>query len=402
VADILLDSLTKVYPDGTHAVTDLDLDVTAGEFVVFVGPSGCGKTTALRMIAGLETITSGQVRIDGQVVNDLPPKDRDIAMVFQNYALYPHMTAYKNMGFALKMRGLPRDEIDRRVREAARILGLSDSLSKKPRTLSGGQRQRVAMGRAIVRNPQAFLMDEPLSNLDAKLRVEMRAEIARIQRDLGVTTIYVTHDQTEAMTMGDRVAVMRNGLLQQVAVPKELYERPRNLFVAEFIGSPAMNVVMAGVARSNGAVWVAFGGHRLRLEQATLEAHPGLGAYDGRQVVLGIRPEDMEDAAVLREQHPERRLSVVCDIREDMGSEMYVHFNMSAEPVATQEVVEALVLEDAEDSETRMAAERARGGGVTFVARLERTSSAREREPLEIEVDVTRLHFFDPESGLAV
>jgi multiple sugar transport system ATP-binding protein len=403
VAEIELDSLTKVYSDGTEAVTDLDLEVGAGEFVVFVGPSGCGKTTALRMIAGLETITSGDVKIDGRVVNDLPPKDRDIAMVFQNYALYPHMNAARNMGFALKMRGLPKDEIDRRVKDAARILGLSDSLEKKPRTLSGGQRQRVAMGRAIVRNPQAFLMDEPLSNLDAKLRVEMRAEIARIQRDLGVTTIYVTHDQTEAMTMGDRVAVMRNGFLQQVAGPKELYDRPRNLFVAEFIGSPAMNVVMAEVERADGDVWVSFGGQRLRLEPATLDAHPGLVAHDGREVVVGIRPEDMEDAAVLHETNPDRRLSVVCDIREDMGSEVYVHFNLaSAVPVATKEVVEALVVEDAEDSETRMAAERARGGGVTFVARLERTTSAREREPLELEVDVTRLHFFDPETGLRV
>jgi multiple sugar transport system ATP-binding protein len=402
VAEITLDSLTKVYSDGTKAVTDMDLDVAAGEFVVFVGPSGCGKTTALRMIAGLEGITSGEVRIDGQVVNDLPPKDRDIAMVFQNYALYPHMNAAKNMGFALKMRGLSKDEIDRRVREAARILGLTDSLDKKPRTLSGGQRQRVAMGRAIVRNPQAFLMDEPLSNLDAKLRVEMRAEIARIQRDLGVTTIYVTHDQTEAMTMGDRVAVMRNGFMQQVAAPKVLYDRPRNLFVAEFIGSPAMNVVLAELEHSDGDAWVAFGGQRLRLDPATVENHPGLGAYDGRQVVVGIRPEDMEDATVLRETDPDRRLSVICDIREDMGSEVYVHFNVPAEPVATPEVVEALVVENAEDEETRIAAERARGGGVTFVGRLERTTSAREREPLELEVDVTRLHFFDPETGLRV
>ena len=249
MTEIVLERLTKVYSDGTQAVTDLDLTVGTGEFIVFVGPSGCGKTTALRMVAGLETITSGHVKIDGQIVNDLPPKDRDIAMVFQNYALYPHMNAYKNIGFALKMRGLSKDEIDRRVREAAHFLGLTDSLHKKPRTLSGGQRQRVAMGRAIVRNPQAFLMDEPLSNLDAKLRVEMRAEIARIQRDLGVTTVYVTHDQTEAMTMGDRVAVMRNGLLQQVDTPQVLYERPRNLFVAEFIGSPAMNLVQADVAR---------------------------------------------------------------------------------------------------------------------------------------------------------
>ena len=320
MAEITLESLTKVYPDGTEAVSDLHLDVAGGEFVVFVGPSGCGKTTALRMIAGLESITSGQVVIDGQVVNDLPPKDRDIAMVFQNYALYPHMNAAKNMGFALRMKGLPKDEIDIRVREAARILGLSDSLHKKPRTLSGGQRQRVAMGRAIVRNPQAFLMDEPLSNLDAKLRVEMRAEISRIQRDLGVTTIYVTHDQTEAMTMGDRVAVMRNGFLQQVAVPKELYDRPRNLFVAEFIGSPAMNLVVARIERTGDDVWVAFGPHRLRLEPAALERHRGLAGYDGREVVLGIRPEDMEDAAVLRETHPDRVISVVCDIRVDMGS----------------------------------------------------------------------------------
>ena len=402
MAEITLESLTKVYPDGTKAVSELDLEVESGEFVVFVGPSGCGKTTALRMIAGLESITSGEVRIRGKVVNDLPPKDRDIAMVFQNYALYPHMNAARNMGFALKMRGLPKEEIDQRVREVARVLGLSDSLHKKPRTLSGGQRQRVAMGRAIVRNPQAFLMDEPLSNLDAKLRVEMRAEIARIQRDLGVTTIYVTHDQTEAMTMGDRVAVMRNGFLQQIANPKVLYERPRNLFVAEFIGSPAMNLVMAGVEQADGDVWVAFGPHRLRLDPGALERHPGLSGYDGRQIVLGIRPEDMEDAALLQETDPDRVLSVVCDIREDMGSEVYVHFNIPAEPVTTSEVVEALVVDDAEAEQARMAAGRERGGGIAFTARLERTTEARERQPLAVEVDVTRLHFFDPETGARV
>jgi multiple sugar transport system ATP-binding protein len=258
------------------------------------------------------------------------------------------------------------------------------------------------MGRAIVRNPQAFLMDEPLSNLDAKLRVEMRAEIARLQRDLGVTTIYVTHDQTEAMTMGDRVAVMRNGFLQQIAAPNELYDRPRNLFVAEFIGSPAMNLVVADLERANGGVWAAFGPHRLRLEPATLDKHPGLSAYEGRQVVLGIRPEDMEDATVLRESHPDRVISVVCEIREDLGSEVYVHFNVPADPVATREVVEALVVERAEDEEARMAAERARGGGVVFIARLERTTGARERQPLALDVDVTRLHFFDPETGIDV
>jgi multiple sugar transport system ATP-binding protein len=402
VAEITLENLTKVYPDGTEAVRGLDLEVDNGEFVVFVGPSGCGKTTALRMVAGLESITSGTVRIDGHVVNDLAPRERDIAMVFQNYALYPHMNAHKNMGFALKMRGVPKDEVDRRVVEAARILGLSDSLQKKPRTLSGGQRQRVAMGRAIVRQPQAFLMDEPLSNLDAKLRVEMRAEISRIQRDLGVTTVYVTHDQVEAMTMGDRVAVMRNGLLQQIDKPQVLYERPRNLFVAEFIGSPAMNLVVAELARRDGEVWVEFGDHRLRLDPATVEARPALAGFEGREVVLGIRPEDIEDVAILHESHPDRRLSVICDIREDMGSEVYAHFSVSAKAVTTDEVVEALVVEDLEDEEARLAAERARGAGVSFVARLERQTEARERRPLELEVDVRRLHFFDPETGLGV
>jgi multiple sugar transport system ATP-binding protein len=402
VAEITLERLTKVYSDGTHAVTDLDLEVADGEFVVFVGPSGCGKTTALRMIAGLEEVTSGDVRIDGHVVNGLPPKDRDIAMVFQNYALYPHMNAAANMGFALKMRGVPKDEIDRRVVEAARILGLTDALKKKPRTLSGGQRQRVAMGRAIVRNPQAFLMDEPLSNLDAKLRVEMRAEIARIQRDLSVTTVYVTHDQTEAMTMGDRVAVMRNGFLQQVDKPQVLYERPRNLFVAEFIGSPAMNLVLGELARDDGSTWVTFGDHRLRLAPATVEARPALGGHEGRKIVVGIRPEDMEDAAVVQEAPDDRKLTVVCDIREDMGSEVYAHFSVDGEPVSSKEVVEALVVDAPEDEETRIAAERARGGGVSFVARLDRTTAARERSPLDIVVDVARLQFFDPETGLSI
>ena len=317
MAEITLEQLTKVYPDGTKAVTELDLEVEAGEFVVFVGPSGCGKTTALRMVAGLETVTSGNVKIDGQVVNDLPPKDRDIAMVFQNYALYPHMTASRNMGFALKMQGVPKGEIDRRVREAARILGLTDSLQKKPRTLSGGQRQRVAMGRAIVRNPQAFLMDEPLSNLDAKLRVEMRAEIARIQRDLGVTTVYVTHDQIEAMTMGDRCAVMRNGLLQQVDTPQVLYERPRNLFVAEFIGSPAMNLVVAELAREDGALWAHFGEHRLRLAETTVTRNPGLERFEGRSLALGIRPEDMEDASLV--SNGASGSSAVCRLRHPRG-----------------------------------------------------------------------------------
>ena len=402
MAEINLEKLTKVYSDGTEAVTELDLEIENGEFVVFVGPSGCGKTTALRMIAGLEAVTRGSVRIGGHVVNDLPPKDRDIAMVFQNYALYPHMNAGDNMGFALKMRGVPRKEIEGRVREAAAILGLTESLKKKPRTLSGGQRQRVAMGRAIVRQPQAFLMDEPLSNLDAKLRVEMRAEIARLQRDLHVTTIYVTHDQTEAMTMGDRVAVMRSGHLQQVERPQVLYERPRNLFVAEFIGSPAMNLVLGEIARSDGDVWVEFGSHRLRLVPSALESHPGLSEYELRNVVLGIRPEDIEDASVLHETHEDQQLEILCDIREDMGSEVYAHFNLPAERVTSKEVVEASVVEEVEDEATRLAAERARGVGVPFVARLDRMTQAREQQPLVVEVDVRRLHFFDPVSGLRV
>jgi multiple sugar transport system ATP-binding protein len=401
VAEITLEKLTKVYPDGTEAVTELDLSIGHGEFVVFVGPSGCGKTTALRMIAGLETITFGSVRIEGHVVNDLPPKDRDIAMVFQNYALYPHMNAADNMGFALKMRGVPKKEIDGRVREAAAILGLTDSLKKKPRTLSGGQRQRVAMGRAIVRQPQAFLMDEPLSNLDAKLRVEMRAEIARLQRDLNVTTVYVTHDQTEAMTMGDRVAVMRGGVLQQVDLPQILYERPRNLFVAEFIGSPAMNLAMAELAREDGAVWARFGPHRVRLDASTAEGR-SLERFEGRQVVLGIRPEDIADASLLHESHPDRGLSVVCDIREDMGSDVYVHFSVPGEPVTTKEVVEASVVDEVEDEAARLAAERARGTGIPFVARLDRLTGAQEQRQLQLEVDTSRLHFFDPETGLRV
>ncbi len=391
MAQIQLDNLTKVYGDGTKAVSGLDLAVSDGEFVVFVGPSGCGKTSALRMIAGLEPITDGTVRIDGDVVNRLPPKDRDVAMVFQNYALYPHMSAYDNMAFALKMRGVARAEIDTRVRGAARVLGLSQVLKKKPRTLSGGQRQRVAMGRAIVREPQAFLMDEPLSNLDAKLRVEMRAEISRIQRDLAVTTIYVTHDQVEAMTMGDRVAVMRGGYLQQVASPQELYDRPTNLFVAEFIGSPAMNLIGAELARGT----VAFGGQTLPVAEEVAGARPGLKAYEGRRVVLGIRPEDIEDASLARKSGG--MLAIEVDIREDMGSEVYIHFAVPGDPVETPEVLAAMQ----EDDVAGAVHERMRKG-VPFIARLDRSTKAKERERLDLAVDTRRLHFFDPETGAAV
>jgi len=397
MAEIALEQLTKVYADGTEAVSDLALEIPDGEFVVLVGPSGCGKTTALRMIAGLEQITSGTVSIGGRVVNDLPPKDRDVAMVFQNYALYPHMNAYDNMAFALKMRGLAKPEINRRVSEAARVLGLGDSLAKKPRTLSGGQRQRVAMGRAIVREPKAFLMDEPLSNLDAKLRVDMRAEISRIQRDLAVTTIYVTHDQTEAMTMGDRVAVMRGGRLQQLDSPQYLYDRPANLFVAEFIGSPAMNLVQATLVRLGEGFGVRFGEYELTVAKRTERERPALASYVDREVVLGIRPEDLEDAALVRDAPAGQTLAVVTDIREDMGAEVFLHFAVHAQPVQASEVTEAL-----EHEEFEALKERARREGVPFVARVERLTGAREGEQLRLFVDVEHLHFFDPDSGLGI
>jgi multiple sugar transport system ATP-binding protein len=396
VAEIELQQLTKVYPDGTRAVKELDLQIADGEFVVLVGPSGCGKTTALRMVAGLEPITSGRVRIGDRVVNDLPPKNRDVAMVFQNYALYPHMSAYKNMAFGLKLRDVPKSEIDRRVKDAAQILGLGEVLAKRPRTLSGGQRQRVAMGRAIVREPQAFLMDEPLSNLDAKLRVEMRAEIARIQRDLEVTTIYVTHDQTEALTLGDRVAVMRGGVLQQFDVPQRLYDEPVNLFVAEFIGSPAMNLVGADIGSANGGLEARFGEHRLRIDDAVVQSRPALSSFDGKHVILGIRPEDLEDAEASDGAPEDRRISAVVDIREDMGSEVFVHFGVGAPPVRSKDVEAAVGAEAVEAT-----AAQARKQGSLFVARLHRGTRAREGDRIDL-VATDRLHFFDAETGRAI
>ena len=390
MAEISLEDLSKVYADGTHAVSDLSLEIEDGELVVFVGPSGCGKTSALRMVAGLEDVTSGVVRIGKRVVNKLPPKDRDIAMVFQNYALYPHMSAYDNMAFGLKMRSFPRAEIDRRVNDAAQVLGLEPVLKKKPRTLSGGQRQRVAMGRAIVREPQAFLMDEPLSNLDAKLRVEMRAEIARIQRDLRATTIYVTHDQVEAMTLGDRVAVMRDGFLQQVGSPSDLYERPVNLFVAEFIGSPAMNLVGADIARENGTLRARFGENSL-----AVEGRPGLAQFAGRRVILGVRPEDLEDAAVTGRTGA--TISAVVDIREDLGSDVLVHFGVGAPAVRGEDVQAAL----GSDAVAATSGETHRKGSV-FTARVARESRAREGESIEVAVETSRLHFFEIETGNAI
>jgi len=389
MAGIGLEQLTKVYPDGTKAVSELDLEIADGELVVFVGPSGCGKTSVLRMVAGLEEISDGTVRIVSEVVNDLLPKDRDIAMVFQNYALYPHMTVFDNMAFGLRQRRLPKAEIERRVTAAGRTLGLSDSMRKKPRTLSGGQRQRVAMGRAIVREPQAFLMDEPLSNLDAKLRVEMRAEISRLQRDLGVTTIYVTHDQTEAMTMGDRVAVMRQGVLQQVAAPQTLYEHPANLFVAEFIGSPAMNLVDAELSRADGGFVARFGDSTLPVPATRAGA-----ALDGggtRRVVLGFRPEDLEDAALAQARSSGAELDVVVDIREDMGAEVYVHFSLGVPPVRREDVLAAF------EDETAAAARP-----TAFVGRVGRETAAKEGDRLRLVVDTNRLYLFDPGSGEAL
>jgi multiple sugar transport system ATP-binding protein len=400
MAEIELQDVYKIYPDGTEAVSSLDLGIGDGEFMVLVGPSGCGKTTALRMVAGLEEISKGEVKIGGQVVNELAPRDRDIAMVFQSYALYPHLSVYENMAFALKLRKVSKDEIDRRVREAARILGLDDFLNRKPRALSGGQRQRVAMGRAIVREPQAFLMDEPLSNLDAKLRVQMRSEIARIQHDLGVTTIYVTHDQTEAMTMGDRVAVMRKGRLLQVDTPQTLYERPANLFVAGFIGSPAMNMVQAEIQRSNGTLAVQFGGIRLGLADELSASRPALRNYEGRTVILGIRPEDMEDVSLAADAPADRRVKATIDLREALGSEVLVHFTVDAPIAATEEARDLAAdvgAESVEDLE-----ERAKEARALFVARLNPRTQAKVGQELELVVDTRSLHFFDPDTGAAI
>ena len=393
MAEITLDKLTKVYGDGTRAVSELDLAIEDGEFVVLVGPSGCGKTSALRMVAGLEPITEGRVVIGGEVVNELPPKDRDIAMIFQNYALYPHMSAFDNMAFGLKLRGMKKDRRRDRVNGAAKTLGLAEVLPKKPRTLSGGQRQRVAMGRAIVREPRAFLMDEPLSNLDAKLRVEMRAEISRLQRELNVTTIYVTHDQVEAMTLGDRVAIMRGGLLQQVAGPQELYDRPRNLFVAEFIGSPAMNLVGADLAPANGGMSATFGQRSLQIGGPVLQRRPALRRFTGRRVILGVRPEDIEDAEHADGAPEGTRLAAVVDIREDMGSEVFVHFGVDAKAVRGEDVTAAVGEE---------AAEVARVKGNVWVARVDRETGAQEGARLHLVVDTSRLHFFDPDTGDAI
>ena len=397
MAEVTFDRVSKIYPDGTKAVSEVDLDIQDGEFMVLVGPSGCGKTTALRMVAGLEDISEGVVRIGERVVNHVPPRDRDIAMVFQSYALYPHLTVYDNIAFGLKLKKEKKAEIDRRVQEAAHILGLEAFLKRKPRALSGGQRQRVAMGRAIVRQPQAFLMDEPLSNLDAKLRVQMRAEISRLQNDLGTTTIYVTHDQVEAMTMGDRVAVMRKGELQQVAGPQELYDHPVNLFVGGFIGSPAMNMVEATLERANGGLAAKVGSHSIDLGDETLDARPGLTRYEGRQVVLGIRPEDLEDAALASDIPDTRRLSGKIELKEALGSEIMVHFTVDAPPALTEDVREL-----AKDAGDERSVQEDGARETTMVGRFGARSEVSEGKTAEVAVDTRALHFFDPDSGLGI
>jgi multiple sugar transport system ATP-binding protein len=397
LAGVRFEDVAKIFPDGTRAVTDLDLDIADGEFMVLVGPSGCGKTTALRMVAGLESISEGVLRIGDRIVNYVPSRDRDIAMVFQSYALYPHLSVYDNIAFGLKVKKVPKDEIDRRVKDAARVLDLEPFLKRKPRALSGGQRQRVAMGRAIVRQPQAFLMDEPLSNLDAKLRVQMRAEIARLQHDLGVTTIYVTHDQIEAMTMGDRVAVMRKGQLQQVAEPQDLYDRPVNLFVGGFIGSPAMNMLEATLSSSNGTMVADLGSQSIELDDEILSGHPALASYDGKSLILGIRPEDLEDAT-LSDAPAERRLKGTVSLREALGSEIMVHFSADVRPALTEDVREL-----AEDLDATVAQGLDEGGSeAIMVGRFGARSRVRQDDAIEVAVDTRALHFFDADTGLGI
>ena len=399
MAEIVLDGVTKIYPGGTKAVEDLDLNIKNGEFMVFVGPSGCGKTTALRMVAGLEAISGGEVRIGENIVNDVAPKDRDIAMVFQNYALYPHMTVRDNMAFGLKLQKLDKTEIDRRVEDAARILGLEEFLDRKPRALSGGQRQRVAMGRAIVRQPQAFLMDEPLSNLDAKLRVQMRAEIARIQRDLEVTTIYVTHDQVEAMTMGDRVAVIRKGLLQQVGTPGELFAHPVNLFVAGFIGSPSMNFVESTLEKNDGSYRVMVGKQPVDVDPKVAQLRPALADFVGKKVIVGIRPQDFEDGSLTPDARGSR-IKASVDLVEALGTETLVHFAIDAPTVITEDMKE-LAADVGADQVERLE-EQAKEGRNEFVAQLDPKTRIMRSDEVELIVDTTQLHFFDPGSSQGI
>jgi multiple sugar transport system ATP-binding protein len=393
MAQIGLEHVDKVYPGGVKGIDDLTLSIADGEFMVLVGPSGCGKSTALRSIAGLEDISAGTITIGDRVVNDLPPKDRDIAMVFQNYALYPHMTVEQNLAFGLQQRKTPKDEIRRRVADVAKMLGLEDYLKRKPAALSGGQRQRVAMGRAIVREPQAFLMDEPLSNLDAKLRVSMRASLSQLHERLGVTTVYVTHDQVEAMTLGQRVCVLREGRLQQVDTPQTLFNAPVNLFVAGFIGSPAMNFATAQLVRDGGPVAI-FAGYKLAVPDELFQARPGLDDYVGREVILGVRPSDFEDAELAEPDWP--RMTVQSSVTEELGSEIHVIFTVDAPPVEHSSISDARA-DDGEDGTIPLA-----GNKTLWTARVAARSGIKPGSSATLAVNTANLQFFDPTTGLAI
>jgi multiple sugar transport system ATP-binding protein len=396
VAEIVMEGLGKIYQGGTRAVGDVNLRIEDGEFLVLVGPSGCGKSTILRMIAGLEDISEGTMRIGDRVVNDIPPKDRDIAMVFQNYALYPHMSVFDNMAFGLKLRKMDKGEIDRRVKDAAEILEITDFLDRKPKALSGGQRQRVAMGRAIVREPSAFLMDEPLSNLDAKLRVQMRTELGRLHSRLKTTTVYVTHDQVEAMTLGHRVAVLkavtqkRPDNLQQVAPPSELFYNPKNLFVAGFIGSPAMNMVNGHLESRDGGVFAVFGPFAIEVDRRALERHPGIDGYMGKEIVIGIRPGDFEDARIAGE-NPARTMEVQVDVVEVLGSETFVHYQVPIPPVITPEIEELLADSGADPASL--------GHETRFSSRVSSDVVIDPGTTARLVIDSLKFHFFDPDTG---
>ena len=381
-------SAGKIYPNGTRALEDVSITINDGEFVVLVGPSGCGKTTLLRMVAGLEDITEGEIAIGEKTVNEVAPKDRDIAMVFQNYALYPHMSVFDNMAFSLKLRKLPKNEVEKKVKDAAKTLEISELLDRKPKALSGGQRQRVAMGRAIVRNPQAFLMDEPLSNLDAKLRVQMRAELGQLHTQLQTTTLYVTHDQVEAMTMGDRVAVIRKGELQQIDTPREIYSNPKNIFVAGFIGSPSMNFVYAKIKSKDDVIELTFGDNQITYKDEKKEK---LESFENKEIILGIRPEAFEDGYFANEADYSESIKVKVSLLEQLGSDSYVHFYKDIKPVQT-EAIEEILADEGEDITVL-------GDNTKFIARINPNSTVAEGEEIELRINPSKLHFFDPESG---
>ena len=387
---INITSVGKIYPNGTRALEDVNIEVNDGEFVVLVGPSGCGKTTLLRMVAGLEDITEGEISIADKIVNEVAPKDRDIAMVFQNYALYPHMSVYDNMAFSLKLRKFSKDEIDKKVKDAAKTLEIDELLDRKPKALSGGQRQRVAMGRAIVRSPQAFLMDEPLSNLDAKLRVQMRAELGQLHTQLQTTTLYVTHDQVEAMTMGDRVAVIRKGILQQIDTPREIYLYPKNIFVAGFIGSPSMNFVYATVKISSKGASLTFGEDQIFVK----DPPESLKDYEGKEIVLGVRPEAFEDSVYANKKEFSEEININVSLLEQLGSDTYIHFYKDINPVQT-EAIEEILADEGEDISVL-------GTQTKFIARINPNATIEEGKNITLSINPSKLHFFNPETGLSI